>query len=335
MADTPNNDDCTASARLAGVLERLEPSLNRIVKIVEREQRSAGVWRIVKRAAFVLIFIVCGLMYLGFYGAILGVQPTLSKPTVAVVDVTGEIGGNNLASADRLVPLIDNLCRQSEVRALVLHINSPGGSPGDAERIGAAIDRCKLGKTHDGKSQRRPVLAVADGMAASAAYMIAIHADKIIANPTGMVGSIGIIAEGLKYPDLLHKVGVTAYQYTSGSLKATLSPYSTDTPAQQKLVQELVDEDMQVFKADVIQARPKLKLDTPDLWSGRIWVANQALKIGLIDQVGILEDVLAHNFPKLAVQRFAPARNFRDALSVQTWVNAFVADAFDHEMQIK
>lgn len=325
-----SGDPAVASQRIAEAIERLEPALGKWLATVTRERHSAGVWSLFKRGGIVLFFLLGLIVWGVVYGTAFGVQAQVIKPTVAQVEIQGPIGGSNDASAARLVPLLANLCKQAPVKGLVLHIDSPGGSPGDAERIGAQIDACKtmpLAKDAPPgtKPGRRRVVAVIDGLGASAAYMIALHADTIVANPTGLVGSIGVIIEGFKVDGLMKKVGVTSYAYASGPLKAMLSPYSEDTPAQQAVAQELTAQSAKVFEADVIAHRPHLVLGTPDLWSGRVWVAGQAKDIGLIDQIGLLEPVEAKDFPGLAVQVFRPQKTVRNFLNMDSWVGAVTA----------
>lgn len=321
----------TAMERLATTLERLEAPVTKLASEMARERHSAGIWSLFKRGGLVLMFLLGLCVWLAFYGSAFGVKLAVLKPTVAQVEIVGDIGPGHSASANLLVPLLQNLCSQSKVRGLVLHIDSPGGSPGDAERIGAAIDACKtmpVNKNHPNAPRgKRRVVAVIDGLGASAAYMIAIHADQIVANPTGLVGSIGVIIEGLKYNGLMKKVGISAFAYASGPLKTMLSPFLQDTPAQKAVAQELTEQGLQVFKADVIAHRPHLVLNTPDLWSGRVWIASQAKAMGLIDQIGLLEPTEAREFPKLTVQVFRPERNVRDLLSLKSWVTA-IRDEF-------
>jgi len=323
--------DRTVQEKLLEVLEVIQGPLGGYLRGLEAERKASLSWSYIKRTALVAVFILGLCMWLFGYGTLLGVQPTVLKPSVAQVDISGEIGDGHLASADRIVPLLTELCRQPMVKGLVLHIDSPGGSPGDAERIGAAVDDCKVMPAVKGRPGRRKrlVVAVIDNLGASAAYMIAIHADRIVANPTGLVGSIGIIIEGMKFNGLMDKLGVGAYAYSSGALKSMLSPYTPDTPAQQAVAQTLVQDAMRVFQADVIAHRPHLKLDTPDLWSGRVWVAMDAKNIGLIDGVGVLEPVVKAQFKGLPVQRFDPQRNIRDALSMSSWVHAVSAEMVD------
>lgn len=320
-------------ARAAGSLEQLAEPLTAVLNNYAAEQRSRRAWTLIKRVGISAGFLMIGCMWLFTYGNLLGMSPQVITPTVAQVEITGQIGPGSLSSADRLVPMIASLCDQPMVRGIVLHIDSPGGSPGDAERIGASIDSCKVmpvdPHAHSSTSnspKTRPVIAVIDGLGASAAYMVAIHADEIYANPTGMVGSIGIIMEGFKVNGVMQKLGASSFAYSSGSLKTMLSPFVSDTPQQRAVAQELVNKSMAAFRADVIAHRPHLKLDSKDLWSGRVWVADDAKNMGLIDDIGLLEPVEHQRFKGFAIQSYEPQRNVRDALSMETWVNAIASD---------
>lgn len=320
--------------RLSAVVERLEAPLSSLLQTMAKDRRGAGIWSLFKRGAAVLIFIFGLTMWLVVNGGIIGVHAAVVKPTIAQVEIAGAIGPGNAASADRIVPLLESLCEQENVRGLVLHINSPGGSPGDAERIGAAVDRCKtIEAGDDGRKPEhdtRRVVAVIDGLGASAAYYIAIHADRIVANPTGMSGSIGVIIEGLKYDGLMEKVGVSSFTYATGNNKAMLNPYVPDTAGQRAVAQSLVNDAMDAFRSAVVARRPHLKVDTPDLWSGRMWVSAQAKSIGLIDDIGLLEPVERAEWPKLPVQRFAPTKDFRESFSASTWIHA-IAEEMAHQ----
>lgn len=324
---------------LRAMLVRLEEPLTEYLHRVNRDRRGAGIWALFKRAGLVLMFLLGLILWLYINGNVLGISPSVIKPTVAQIDINGPIGPGNLASADRLVPLIENLCAQENVRAIVLHINSPGGAPGDAERVGAAVDNCRtMPAAKDGKASKlanRRVLAVVDGLCASAGYMIAIHADEIVANPTGFAGSIGVIIEGFKVDGLMEKTGVSSYVYATGPMKSMLSPYVQDSPRQKEVAQELADGAMEVFKGEVVKRRKNLRLDTPDLWSGRVWVASEAKDIGLIDTIDLLEPTERRQFPDLEVQRFEPQRNVRDALTMETWVHAIGAEFTARTMQLR
>lgn len=307
--------------RLAAIVERLEPQLQILAQAYAKQSRDVLFWHWVKRLAITIAVFGVAMTYFVNTAGFMGFQPSLSKPGVVLVDISGEIGPGSLASGDRVVPLIETACSNTNTTALVLRINSPGGSPADAERIGAAVDRCKTIKNEPGK--RRKVYAIIDGLGASAGYMIAVHADTIAANSMALVGSIGVIMTGLQFEDTLTKVGAKSREYVTGVNKGAFSPYRKDTPEQASYAQDLVDSAMVDFKALVVARRPMLDTTNKDLFSGRVWTGPTALKLGLIDEVGVLEDILEREFPDMPRQLVRPRRNLQETMQMDTWVNAF------------
>ncbi|OJY95731.1 MAG: hypothetical protein BGP25_15810 [Lysobacterales bacterium 63-13] len=306
--------------RALDLLENLAPSLELMAGAHVKVLRDNLFWQWVKRLALAVAVFGLAIIYFISTAGFFGYQPSLSSPGVIIIDVSGAIGPDSLASGDRIVPLIESACSNTNTKALVLRINSPGGSPADAERIGAVMDRCKVVKD---SSVRRPVLAVIDGVGASAGYMIAAHADRIVANSMALVGSIGVIMSGLEFGGIMDKYGVRSREYTTGTNKGAFSPYREDTKAQAQYAQDLVDSAMVEFKTLVIERRPGLVLETPDLFSGRVWTARPALKIGLIDEVGVLEDILQRDYPDMQRQLLRPRRSLKDTMQVETWTGAF------------
>lgn len=337
MSDDRQERSPASQDALAEVLKRLEPSLSRALEVIAYEHRSAGRWALIKRSAIAVFALLVFCVWIFFYGKVLGFHPEPIKPTLAVVDIDGAIGAGHPASAHNLVPEIDRLCGEHEVKALIVHINSPGGSPTDAERIGAALQRCRwMPSGHAGDPRKaRPVIAVIDGLGASAAYWVAMHAQRIYASPESMVGSIGIIIEGFKFNRVLARVGVDNYTYASGPMKAALSPWQPDTPAQKAFIARLDHQAFEVFKASVLRHRPKLRVRTPGLWSGRVWLAGRARQIGLIDGVGILENIERAQFPDLQVHTYQPQPGIHTLLSMSTWIRAFRAEAQEHVLAVR
>lgn len=320
-APSPSIDPVSGTDRLAATIERLEPQLQFMAKAYAKHVRDNLFWQWVKRLAATLALLVMFLVYVANTAGIFGYQPSLSKPGVVLIDISGAIGPSNLASGDRVVPLIESACASKYTEALVLRINSPGGAPADAERIGAAVDRCKTFKNQPGKTRR--VLAIIDGVGASAGYMIALHADDIAANSMALVGSIGVIMSGLQFEGALQKVGAQSREYATGANKGAFSPYREDTPEQARYAQDLVDSAMVEFKNLVIARRPGLDTSNPELFSGRVWTANRAEELGLIDEVAVLEDILEREFPDMPRQLVRPRRNLQETMQLDTWVNAF------------
>ena len=312
----------SAAERLATVLEEMKPMLLGYLKVRAREAKDVLFWLWVKRLGMAMIALVVIMFYVTYSANMMGVQPSLSKKGVVIVDISGPIGPGALASGDRVVPIIDAACKNDYTEALVVRINSPGGAPADAERIGASLDRCKKWpKYREGGIPRR-VYAIIDGVGASAGYMIAVHADHIAANATAMVGSIGVILSGIEFSDAMDKWGVDSREYSTGPLKGAFSPYRPDTPAQRKYAQALVDDAMIEFRGLVVERRPQLDPKNESLFTGAVWTGNTALKLGLIDEVNVLEDILARDFPDMPRQLLRPRRSLQETMQMDSWIGA-------------
>jgi len=313
--------DVSAADRLASVMEAMQPQLEAYLKVRGKEARDVLFWLWVKRLGMVAIVVVMAMIYALSSAAFLGVQPTLSSPGVVIVDVSGGIGPGSLASGDRIVPIIEKACASDNTQALILRINSPGGAPADAERIGAAAERCKNWPNYR-EGAKRKVYAVIDGLGASAGYLIAIHADHIVANKTALVGSIGAVLSRLEFGEAMDRFGVRSMEYATGPLKTTFSPYRADTKEQQRYAQHLVDSALEVFRGEVIKRRPMIDPNNAALFTGAVWSGVEARDLGLVDEVGILEDVLERDFHDLPRQLIRPRRTLEETMQMDTWVGA-------------
>ena len=279
----------SAADRALILLERDLGSALRAYAATKSAERS---WQRAKTYTFVLFIALSFGLYLYTWGDALGIRVGPSSGTVAIVHLSGVIDDVGLASGRRLVPLIDRTCANDDVEALVIKITSPGGSPSQAARIARALERCRA-------SRHIPILAVIEGQGASAAYLIAVSADRIVADPYAAVGSIGAVISGFEASGLLAKAGVQTRSYASGELKTMLSAWRPDTTPQAQAAQALVDDVAAVFVETVKHARgAQLKAD-PTLFSGRVWISAEARDLGLVDEVAVIDDVLARDFPEL------------------------------------
>jgi protease-4 len=224
-----------------------------------------------------------------------------SQPTVAFVPIYGSIEESGPASAKALVPVIRRACTDDSVEIVVLQINSPGGSASEAERINAAITQCKQQTgTHSKK-----VYAVLDGMAASAAYLIAMKADRIYAGKYTVVGSIGAIIRYTDISDLASRWGIHERNFKTSPLKGGTSMLSGSSPQADAANQALVDDLGQVFLKEVLNDRKgKLKIDIAQLYSGKVWTGEQALAFGLVDAIGTRESLEEMEFKTYSVREF-------------------------------
>jgi protease-4 len=174
----------------------------------------------------------------------------------------------------------------SRVKALILRINSPGGTVTASDIVYRELEMFRLAKGI-------PVVAVLMDVAASGGYYIALAADTIVAHPTTVTGSIGTIMISLNAEGLMQKIGVTAQAIKSGERKDMGSPFRTLTPEERGIFQGVIDELHRQFVAKVM-ARRQLSADTARrLADGRIYTADQALAHGLIDRVGYMGDAVA------------------------------------------
>ena len=231
-------------------------------------------------------------------------------PRVALVRLTGVIGagssplkrGLNLESVD---PMLKKAFGMRRIKAVILVINSPGGSPVQSALIGARIRQ--LAKKHD-----VPVLAFCEDVAASGGYWLATAADEIYANDASVIGSIGVISAGFGFPQALEKLGVERRVYTSGKSKSMLDPFRPEKEEDVKYLQTLQSDIHQTFIHQV-KTRRGGRLDAPedDLFTGQFWTGVKARELGLVDGLGTMHDMLSDRFgDELEIVAVQPKRQF-------------------------
>jgi protease-4 len=202
--------------------------------------------------------------------------------------------------------------RDPDMRAIILEVNSPGGGVTPSDEIYNALRGFR-----NSRPDRRVVVFIRD-LGASGAYYAAMAGDFIIAEPTAVVGSIGVIMQTMNFQGLSEKLGITDVTIKSGANKDMLNPFQAVNTNQVALLQTLIDEMQTRFRGIVAESR-KLDPSTPDLFDGRIFSASDALKKGLIDEVGYWNDALACTAQlldtgALRVVRYEPQRTFFEQL---------------------
>jgi len=229
-------------------------------------------------------------------------------PVVPVVRLSGIIGfstplrpGLTLASVAK--PL-DRAFASPRARAVALLINSPGGSAVQSHLVFQRIRQLSAEK-------KLPVLAFVEDVAASGGYMIACAADEVFADPSSIVGSIGVIGATFGFSRLIEKIGVERRIYTSGTNKAMLDPFLPENPdhvARLKAIQE----DIHATFIDLVKSRrgAKLTAPQPELFSGEYWAAKKGIEYGLVDRIGDLRSTLRERFgDKVETPLISPARS--------------------------
>ncbi len=209
-----------------------------------------------------------------------------SKEGAVVVNIRGEISestDNNAFSskqnASSIARRIRELADKKEVKAMLLDINSPGGTVAAVQDIYNALNYFR--------SQKKPVVALMRDVAASGGFYIAMAADKIVAQPGTMTGSIGVIMQTTNAQELLKKIGVDFNAVKSGQNKDIGAIYKELTPEQKLLLQEMIDETYQQFFEAVKNGRPNVDVNTLRIYAdGRIFTGAKAQTLGLIDGLG-------------------------------------------------
>jgi len=245
-----------------------------------QEQRRSRRWGIFfKLLTFIYLF---GILALFLPWADMDKAASGGASHTALVEVRGVIADQEAASADNIVKGLRDAFKDSKTKAVVLRINSPGGSPVQAGYVYDEIRRLRA--EHPGIK----LYAVIADLGASGAYYIASAADEIYADKASLVGSIGVTAASFGFVDLMNRVGVERRAYTSGEHKAFLDPFSPQKPEETQFWQGVLDTTHNQFIAMVKQGRgERLKdKDHPELFSGLVWSGEQAKALGLIDGLG-------------------------------------------------
>ncbi len=201
-------------------------------------------------------------------------SPAFATSTIAVIDVDGVI-----TDADKVDAQIRKFGDDSSVKAIILHINSPGGGAAASQEIYHEVLRVR-------QEKHKKIIASVESVGASGAYYIASACDKIYANDASVVGSIGVIMEWTNYGDLLHWAKLKNVIIHAGELKDAGDPSRDVTPKEQAYFQSLVDNMYGQFIHDVAEGRHTSESKIRQLATGQVWTGQQSLPLGLIDKVG-------------------------------------------------
>lgn len=236
-------------------------------------------------------FLLLGLFVLYILSAIIlasnkGGAVNSSRPHTALIELNGVISlSKGDVSADRLNASLRRAFEAKMSKGIVLRINSPGGSPVQSDQINAEIVRLR-----SIYPDKRLHVVISD-VCASGGYYIAAAADQIFANPSSIVGSIGVRMDSFGFVDTLEKLGVERRSITAGSNKAILDPFLPIKESQRAHAEQMLGIVHQQFIDRVKAGRGERLSDNPDLFSGLYWSGEQAKELGLIDEFGSLDYV--------------------------------------------
>jgi len=202
------------------------------------------------------------------------------KGHTAVIDVVGVIAENKDATAENIIESLRNAVKDKNTKGIILHANSPGGSPVQSSYVYDEIRKIK--KDHPDL----PIYAVVSDICASGCYYIASASDKIFVNQASLVGSIGVLMDGFGFVDIMEKMGVERRLLTAGAHKAMLDPFSPPKEEETRYMQGLLDQVHQQFIGAVKAGRGDRLKETPEMFSGLVWTGEEGVKLGIADAFG-------------------------------------------------
>lgn len=244
------------------------------------EQKKSRRWGVVfKSLTFIYLFILMATFFVGARSGG-GVGVPYAKPHVAVVRLEGVIAAEEAASAGKVGEALRNAFKNDHAKAVVVAINSPGGSPVQSGYIYDEMRRLKA------LHQDKKLYAVIADIGASGGYYVASAADEIYADKSSLVGSIGVTASSFGFVDAMEKLGIERRHYTAGEHKAFLDPFSPVKEDEKLFWQQVLQNTHEQFIAAVKAGRGDRLQLTDEITSGLIWNGEQALALGLVDGLG-------------------------------------------------
>ena len=281
-----------------------EAALERLAGELLRERRIDRRWRVTFRLA-----------WLGLALAVLAVWwadrmhiATHHAPHTALVEVRGTIDADTEASAEALLGALKVAFQDPGAQAVVLRINSPGGSPVQA---GIVHDEIRRLKALHGKK----VYAVVEDVCASGAYYLAAAADEIFVDKASLVGSVGVLMDGFGFVGAMEKLGIERRLLTAGVNKGMLDPFSPQNPQHEAFAREMLAQIHQQFIKVVREGRGQRLKETPELFTGLIWNGEDAVKLGLADRYGNLDFVAREVVKAEDIVDYTPRDNVAERLA--------------------
>ncbi len=283
-----------------------------------------------RRSPWLLILVVLVLLTIFSFGvvgcvALFAASDGLEAGNVAVISVKGMIVGDRgtdlfatgYTISSEVVEQIEKAEKDTAIQAMIIEINSPGGSAVASAEIAAAL-----------RDAKKPSVAVIREVGASGAYWIASATDHVIAHEVSITGSIGVFASYLQYGNLLTRFNVSYERFVAGEHKDMASPYREMTPEEKGLYQQTIDAMHAVFIREVAAAR-NLNYETVEaLATGQIYLGSEALNLGLVDQLGSKQEAYVYLNQTLGIE-IVPVAYEREKTFLELLASAFQNSAFN------
>lgn len=279
--------------------------LEKVALAAIQEQRAARRWGLFFKMMLLIYLFALLFIGMGWFGK----RDTLPGTHTALIDINGVIASGTPNSADKIMSGLQAAFKDSNTKGVVVRINSPGGSPVQAGYIYDEIKRLRA------KHPEIPLYAVVEDICASGGYYIAAAADRIYVDKASIIGSIGVLMDGFGFTGTMQKLGVERRLLAAGENKGFLDPFSPIQDKQKAHAESLLDDIHQQFINMVKQGRGKRLKETPDMFSGLLWVGQKSIDLGLADALGGLdyvarevikaEDIVDYTMQENIAERFA------------------------------
>lgn len=280
--------------------------LEKVALAAIAEQRAARRWGMLFKLLLLLYLFVVLIVGMGWVKR--GDYKSPGKHT-ALVELRGVIATDSPASADNITSGLQAAFKDSNTQGVILRINSPGGSPVQAGYINDEIKRLR------GLHPNIPLYAVVEDICASGGYYVAVAADKIYVDKASIVGSIGVVMDGFGFTGIMEKLGVERRAITAGENKRFLDPFSPLTPSHREFAEKMLGEVHQQFITVVRNGRGQRLKETPEIFSGLIWVGQKSIELGLADALGSVESVARDVIKAEDVVDFTPRENIAERVA--------------------
>ena len=239
-----------------------------------KEQRASRRWKIFFILIFAFLFFLF-MMTLKTISAVKDSRFTLSDQYTALIEIKGIIMSDADASAENIIPVLQEAFNDDKVQGIILQCNSPGGSPVQSSLIYDEIMR--LRKLHKDK----PIHAVAEDLCASGGYFIVSAAENIYANRSTLIGSIGVRMKSFGVVEVMKKIGIESREMTAGKYKALLDPFKPSTPEAEAHIKKMLETTHEHFITAVKTGRGDRLQDNDDIFSGLFWTGKEAKELGI------------------------------------------------------
>jgi protease-4 len=227
----------------------------------------------------------------------------------ALVDLSGIISANTPASSENVMAGLQDAFKDKRTQGVILRINSPGGSPVQAGYISDEMKRLRT------KYPNIPLYAVVEDICASGGYYVAAAADRIYIDKASIIGSIGVLMDGFGFTGTLEKLGIERRLLAAGDNKGFLDPFSPLLESQKQHAEQMLAQIHQQFIGVVRAGRGTRLKETPDMFSGLMWVGEKTIEMGLTDELGSIEYVAREVIKAEDIVDFTPRENVAERLA--------------------